>query len=137
MYTVKEVARMIALSEHTIRYYTDQGLIPSVQRDKNNIRLFDEESLNWFIGVKYLKECGMSLKDIKEYVSLCLAGDHTIQQRYQLILHYKAIACKQRQEAQKRLAYMTKKAQHYAEIVKSMTPDDTNPIKWDKNNAKR
>lgn len=132
MYTVKEVAAIVALSEHTIRYYTDQGLIPNVQRDKNNNRLFNEESLNWFIGVKYLKACGMSLKDIKAYVELCLLGNATIKQRYQLIVHYKAIAQQQLKEAQRRATYMSKKAQHYAEIVKSMIPDDTNPSHWDK-----
>lgn len=130
MHTVKEVAEIITLSEHTIRYYTDQGLIPNVKRDKNNIRLFNEESINWFIGIKYLKECGMSLKDIKEYVELCLLGDETISRRYQLILYYKSIAHKQLEEAKNRLEYMTKKAEHYAEIAKSVIPDDTNPADW-------
>lgn len=39
MYTVKEVAKLLGLTEHTIRYYTDKGLVPTIQRDKNNIRL--------------------------------------------------------------------------------------------------
>jgi len=34
MYTVKEVAKLLDLTEHTVRYYTDKGLVPSVQRDK-------------------------------------------------------------------------------------------------------
>ena len=66
MYTVKDVAKQLALSEHTIRFYTDKELIPGVLRDKNNKRLFTEEAINWLIGVKYLKECGMSLDAIKK-----------------------------------------------------------------------
>jgi hypothetical protein len=34
MYTVKEVAQMLDLTEHTVRYYTDRELVPSVQRKK-------------------------------------------------------------------------------------------------------
>lgn len=41
MYTVKEVAKCLNLTEHTIRYYTDKGLVPSIKRDKNNTRIFN------------------------------------------------------------------------------------------------
>lgn len=130
MYTVKEISRILAMSEHTVRYYTDKGLIPNVQRDKNNNRLFNKESINWFTGVNYLKACGMSLKDIKSYVELCLQGDDTIRERYKLILQYKAAAERQLKEAKERVVYMTRKASHYAEIMKSLIPDDTNPATW-------
>ncbi len=65
MYTVKEAAKQLGFTEHTIRFYTDKGLVPGVMRDKNNCRLFTEESMNWLIGVKHLKECGMTLDSIK------------------------------------------------------------------------
>lgn len=130
MYTVKEVAKLLRLTEHTVRYYTDRGLVPSVARDKNNNRLFDEESVNWLTGVKYLKECGMPLAAIKKYVDLCLEGDSTIQERYEIILRQKAAAQAQLEEAGKRAAYMEKKAEHYLNIVKRRIPDDMNPGKW-------
>lgn len=34
MYTVKDVAKLLDLTEHTVRFYTDKGLVPSLQRDK-------------------------------------------------------------------------------------------------------
>ena len=70
MYTVKEIAKCIGVSEHTVRYYTDMGLVPSLKRDKNGNRIFDEEAKNWLIGVKHLRGSGMSIKAIKEYVNL-------------------------------------------------------------------
>jgi DNA-binding transcriptional MerR regulator len=45
MYTIKEVSEKTGLTYHTIRYYTDEGLIPEVVRDKNNNRLFNERSI--------------------------------------------------------------------------------------------
>ncbi|MFD2616097.1 MerR family transcriptional regulator [Terrilactibacillus laevilacticus] len=133
MYTVKEVSKLLGLTEHTIRYYTDKGLVPSVQRDKNNNRLFDEESLNWLIGVKHLKQCGMSVEDIKSYVDLCLEGRSTIQERYGIIMKQKATALAQLEEAKQRAKYMEEKANHYLDIINEVLPDDTNPGKWQKN----
>lgn len=93
MYTVKEAAKQLGFTEHTIRFYTDKGLVPSVIRDKNNCRLFTEESMNWLIGIKHLKECGMTLDAIKTYIELCLSGRFLpIETRYHIILKQKEIA---------------------------------------------
>ncbi|MBG9472187.1 MerR family transcriptional regulator [Priestia megaterium] len=130
MYTVKEVAKLLDLTEHTVRYYTDKELVPSLQRDKNNNRLFDNESINWLIGIKYLKQCGMSVEDIKTYVHLCLEGDSTIEERYEIILKQKVNALAQLEEAKLRAQYMEDKANHYLDIINHVIPDNTNPRKW-------
>ncbi len=52
-YTIKQFAEMFDTTEHTIRYYTDIGLIPC-ERDGGNRRVFDEESVNWMQGVTCL-----------------------------------------------------------------------------------
>ncbi len=135
MYTVKEVAKLLDLTEHTVRYYTDKGLVPSLQRDKNNNRLFDDESINWLIGVKHLKQSGMSVEDIKTYVDLCLEGNSTIQERYEIILKQKAIALNQLEEAKLRAKYMEEKANHYLDIINGVAPDDMNPREWESINA--
>lgn len=126
MYTVKEVAQRLNLTEHTIRFYTDKGLVPNIQRDKYNNRLFDEESLNWLIRVKYLKDCGMSIKDVKHFVDLYLDGDSSILLRYEIILKYKEIAQEQLEEATRRVEFMEKKAKRYREIINQVISDDTN-----------
>ena len=61
MYTLKQVCQMLNLSEHTVRYYTDIGVI-TVQRDQNNRRIFDEQVIDWLRGTKYLRELGVSIK---------------------------------------------------------------------------
>ena len=45
--------------------------------------------MNWLIGIKHLKECGMTLDAIKTYIELCLQGDSTIETRYHIILKQK------------------------------------------------
>jgi DNA-binding transcriptional MerR regulator len=134
LYTVKEVAKLLDLTEHTVRFYTDKGLVPTLKRDKNNNRLFDEESINWLTGVKYLKQCGMTVEDIKTYVDLCLKGDSTIEERYEIILKQKEIAEAQLEEAKRTVKYMDEKASHYLDIINKVIPDDTNPGKWQEKN---
>lgn len=132
MYTVKEVAKLLELTEHTVRFYTDKGLVPNLQRDKNNIRIFNDENIKWLIGAKNLKKCGMSVQDIKKYVDLCLEGDSTIQERYMIILKQKEEALTQLEEAKSMAEFMIKKEKHYLDIINQLIPDDTNPGKWKK-----
>ncbi|WP_425458103.1 MerR family transcriptional regulator [Bacillus rubiinfantis] len=112
------------MTEHTV---TDKGLVPNLQRDKNNNRLFDQESINWLTGVKYLKQCGMSVEDIKTYVDLCLEGRSTIQERYEIIMKHKATALERFEEAKRTVKYMEEKANHYLDIINGAILDDTNP----------
>lgn len=136
MYTVKEVAQLLDLTEHSVRYYTDKGLVPSLQRDKNNNRLFDDESINWLKGVRNLRHSGMSVEAVKNYIDLCLEGDSTIPQRYEIILEQKAAAQAQLEEAQRISKFMEEKATNYRDILNQVVPDNMNPGKWITNESK-
>ena len=70
-YTIRQMAEMFGVTEHTLRYYTDLGLLPC-ERDGGNRRMFNEESVNWMQGIKCLKGCGASIGDIQDYCRLCL-----------------------------------------------------------------
>lgn len=45
-YTIKQMAEMFDVTEHTLRFYTDEGLLPC-ERDGGNRRVFNDESVNW------------------------------------------------------------------------------------------
>lgn len=130
MYTVKEVAARLGMSEHTIRFYTDKGLIPSVRRGKNNVRLFDEEAVNWLTGVRYLKESGLPLDEVRRYVELCLEGDATISARHEIIVRQREQARLQLEEARKKLEFLERKAAIYEETIQKNLPDSLNPALW-------
>ena len=49
-YTVKEFTQMFHVTEHTVRYYTDIGLLPC-NRDGGNHRIFDDSAANWMRGI--------------------------------------------------------------------------------------
>lgn len=105
-YNVQEVATMLNMNVHTIRYYTDQDLIPSLKKDKNGYRKFDEESIHWLIIIYYLRQCEMSIKQIRDYISLCLQGNPTIKERYQIITNLREKTKQQIIEAESRLNFL-------------------------------
>ncbi len=130
-YTIRQLAAMFQTTELTIRYYTDVGLLPC-QRDGGNRRVFDEESVNWMQGITCLKGCGASIGEIKRYCELCKMPEsrETLEARYRIILNQREKAYQRLEEAKATVDYMDKKVLHYQDVLKGLTPDDTNPGKW-------
>ena len=85
MLSMKEVCTKTGLTYETLKYYCNEGLIPNVKRSKNNYRLFDNDDIQWINNLNCLKRCGMSIKEIKEYIDLCSKGPSTILKRKQLL----------------------------------------------------
>ena len=77
MYTIKEVSKIMGVSEHTLRFWAKLGFFPFIKRDANNIRQFSDNDLEWVKIVKCLRSVGTENKSIKRYIDLCVAGDST------------------------------------------------------------
>ncbi|WP_165997803.1 MerR family transcriptional regulator [Bacillus sp. Cs-700] len=84
MYSISEIAEMVDISAHTLRYYEKEGIIDPV-RNENGIRQFDEHHLQWLQFVKKLRETQMPVSQIKEYTRLFLEGKHTANARLRLL----------------------------------------------------
>lgn len=97
MYTMKETCQKVDMNYETLKFYCNQGLIPNVKRDKNNYRIFDDRNVAWIQSLACLKNCGMSIQEMKEYLNLCLEGESTIPER-KIILEQK------RKELEKKVA---------------------------------
>ena len=99
-YTIRQLVDMFQVTEHTIRYYTDTGLLPC-KRDGGNRRVFDEESINWMQGITCLKGCGASIEEIRQYCELCKQPEsrENLEARYQLIRNQREQAYKRLEEA--------------------------------------
>ena len=130
-YTIRQMAQMFGVTEHTLRFYTDQGLLPCT-RDSGNRRVFDEESVNWMQGIMCLKGCGASIEDIREYCRLCLMeeSEENLRARYAIIRKQREEAYKRVEEAKATARYMDDKVAHCEAILAGLAPDDTNPKNW-------
>ncbi len=79
-YSIGQVAKMTALSAHTLRYYEKETLL-SVERKSNGIRMFSENDVEVLHIITCLKETGMSIADIKAYFALCHSGKNDLKNR--------------------------------------------------------
>lgn len=128
MYTIKEVAEKMEVSEHTLRFWSKSGFFPFVQRDSNNIRKFSDSDLEWVKIVKCLRAVGTENKAIKRYIDLCLTGDSTIPERYGIIQATKIKALKQMEELQLQLDLLDFKEKFYQNLIKNNLKDSWNPM---------
>lgn len=128
MYTIKEVAEKTNISEHTLRFWAKSGFFPFVKRDKNNIRIFSDNDLDWVKIVKCLRAVGTENKAIKRYIDLCVVGDSTISERYGIIQATKQKAQKQMEELQKQMELLNFKETFYQNLIENNLKDTWNPM---------
>ena len=128
MYTIKEVAQKMDVSEHTLRFWAKSGFFPFIKRNENNIRLFSDSDLEWVKIVKCLRSVGTENKAIKRYIDLCIKGDSTIKERYGIICDTKQKALKQMQELKQQLDMLNYKEKFYQNLIKNNLEDVWNPM---------
>lgn len=61
LFTIGQLARATGLSTRTIRFYSDSGLVPPVDRSYGNYRLYDAAAVARLELVRTLRELGMDL----------------------------------------------------------------------------
>lgn len=66
---IKKASEMTGVSIDTIRYYEKIGLIMPIKR-LNGIRKFNERNINQIIFAKTMRQAGLGIELLKDYVSL-------------------------------------------------------------------
>lgn len=112
-----------------MRFWAKSGFFPFLTRDENNIRRFSENDMQWIRIVKCLRSVGTQNKDIKRYIDLCVEGDSTIRERYEIILNTKAKALKQLDELKKQIDVLNYKEDFYKNLMNGKMEDIWNPMK--------
>ncbi|ATZ21382.1 MerR family transcriptional regulator [Mesoplasma tabanidae] len=128
---IKEIASIFEVSEQTIRFYDSKGLLPFFEREDNNYRYTTVENLQWFKMVFLLRTAGMEIKNIKEYINLCMEGDSTIPQRLKIIQDQKKDLVLKIKGLQSELEVLTSKEKHYKKILEENILDDWNPVNFE------
>ena len=96
VYTVGTMARLLGITASTLRYYDREGLLPFVERSPGGVRMFRDSDVEWLRVIGCMKQAGMSIRDIREYIEMALQGDDTIELRLELFR-------RQRDELQSRM----------------------------------
>lgn len=128
MYTMKEACTQTGLPYETLKFYCNQGLVPNVKRDKNNRRIFSDKDIAWIQSLTCLKNCGMSISEMKEYLTLCLEGESSIPKRKEILKIKQETLREQMKQLQESIDYIDWKQSFYDDVLSGKTPYFSNLI---------
>ncbi|OOX78338.1 MerR family transcriptional regulator [Snodgrassella alvi] len=111
-YSIRAFADIFGLTPSTVRYYESLGLI-SPQRSVNQRRFYTEKDVDWMRFILHLKNTGMSMEQLQQYVLLRSQGDVTIAERLELLLQTRDDFLQQLAKLQKHLQILNDKIEWY------------------------
>ena len=114
---IAEVSKRYGISADTLRYYERIGILQGIPRNASGIRDYNEANCKTVEFGKCMRDAGMSLEALTEYMDLFYRGDETMERR-------KAILQSQREDIRRRiveledaLGRLDYKIDHYEDIM--------------------
>ncbi|MFT4144090.1 MAG: MerR family transcriptional regulator [Mobilitalea sp.] len=111
--TIAEVGKKYDLTADTLRYYERIGLIPPVGRNASGNRDYNEEDCRWVSFIKCMRNAGLSIEALVEYVTLFQQGKKTTAARKELLVEQRKHIVERLEEIQSTLAYLDHKIESY------------------------
>jgi DNA-binding transcriptional MerR regulator len=87
--SIKQAAEFTGLSEDTIRYYENIGLLPSADRKANGHRTYSKHQLEGMVFLTRLKATGMTLEEMKRFRQLDEKGEASLPQRVSILIEHR------------------------------------------------
>lgn len=115
MYSIQEVSKRTGLSSHTLRYYEKEGLISGVERTPGGFRQYSDEDMEALGLICCLKNTGMPLQEIARFVALTRQGDHTLEERVNMLRTHRENVLSRMEEMQKHLEKVTWKLNFFTQ----------------------
>jgi len=125
-FTIDEAATRMGVSKDTLRYYEKEGLLPQIAKGSNGHRRYTEDDLGWVKFLQLLRGTGMPIREMKSFVKLTWAGDHTIAERVEVLSRYR-VALRERMAADREhLKFLDYKIDVYTDLLATQTavPED-------------
>ena len=124
--TIKEVSEQLEITQDTLRYYEKVGMIPPVTRTKGGIRDYKEVDIAWVKLATCMRNAGLPVKVMIDYLGLYKQGDSTIQERCNLLKEQREKLLEQRKQIEETLEKLNYKIARYEIAV------ETGKLTWDK-----
>lgn len=117
-YTIGEVARKVGITASTLRYYDKEGLLRQVARTQGGVRAFTDADLETLRMIECLKSTGMPIRDIRQFMDWCQAGDSTLERRREMFHERRQLVLQQMEELRRTLATIEYKCWFYEQACK-------------------
>ena len=117
-YSIGEVVARTGISAYTLRYYEKEGLLPFVTKNSSGLRVYADSDLAWLSMIECLKDSGLQIKEIRQYIDWFRQGDATLQKRLELFQNRKKALEAEMARLQVVMNKITFKEALYTEAVK-------------------
>jgi len=120
--TIGQVAGIIGVSTHTLRYYEQAGLIREVGRTQAGHRLYSPADLDWLRFVMRLKATGMPIAGMQAFAALRAEGQQTVSARRDMLAAHRDAVLAQIAELQTNLGAIIDKIAYYEDEAARKPP---------------
>lgn len=117
-YTISQVEEITGISAYTLRYYDKLGLLPFVDRTHAGNRCFKDDDFKYLNMITCLKETGMPLAEIGQFIDWCMSGDTTLDERREMFTNQVQAVEAQIADLQQNLRKLAYKQKYYEAAVK-------------------
>ena len=129
--TIKQVCERYGLTPDTLRYYEKIGVIPQVRRSASGIRDYSEQDIGWVDNAVCLRNAGVPVDSIVQYVKLFQAGDETIAARRDLLSRALDDLLDQRSQLNAAIQRLSYKVRRYDQALQ------TGILSWEPEDAEK
>ncbi len=123
--TIAEVGRIYNLTPDTLRYYERIGLLRKVPRNPNGIRNYDEATCRRIEFIKCMRNAGVEIEILIEYMQLMEKGKSTAEARKRLLEEQKEKLVEKQKNINETIDRLNYKIEIYDEIVSGKRKDFT------------
>lgn len=123
--TIAQVSKKYDITADTLRYYERIGMIPPVHRTASGLRDFNEADCQWVELAKCMRNAGLPVEVMIEYVKLTRQGAETIPARRQLLLEQRRQLQIQKQNIESTITRLEYKISRYDKAI------ETGVLTWD------
>ena len=132
LYTVGEMAKILSIPASTLRYYDKEGLLPFMERSSGGIRMFTDKDYEWLKVIECLKQSGLSIKDIRNFIDMAMQGDAaSLQNRLTLFQSRRDAVKKQIEDMQETLELLEFKCWYYEQAIEDGTEEKVRSLSLD------
>ena len=121
--TIAEVSKKYDITPDTLRYYERIGLLTRVPRNKNGIRNYDEVSCKRIEFIKCMRNAGVEIEILIEYMTLLEQGKDTVEARKKLLEEQREKLLEKQKSIEETLKRLDYKIELYQEIEEGKRKD--------------
>lgn len=123
--TIAEVSSKYGITKDTLRYYEKIGLLTDVPRSPSKIRSYDEKACRQIEFIKCMRDAGVEIDVLKEYMKQLSQGKTTVNTRKELLEKQHQKLIEKRNQLDETIKKLNYKIKLYEEISQGKRKDFT------------